>query len=170
MPTLMSCIDNNNNYIAPFRFNGNTDADVFTIYLKKILIPELKKIKRHKLKHKEMKPKERLIVILDNASFHKSKEIDSLFEKSRINLLYLPPYSPDLNPIEKKWAQLKAEFRKHVNLWISNTDLERDNIEKNKGKNKGKNKETEDKSETKNKINLVDKLLTMEMKNVSMYF
>jgi transposase len=100
--TIMSCIDNNNNYIAPFRFEGNADASVFISYLKQILMPELKNIRKYKLKHKEMKLKDGLTVILDNTSFHKSKEINNLFEKNRINLLYLPPYSPDLNPIEKK--------------------------------------------------------------------
>jgi transposase len=112
----MSCIDNNNNYIAPFRFEGNTDTNTFIFYLRKILMPELKKIKKYKLGQKQIKPKERLTVILDNASFHNSKGIDDLFEKNRINVLYLSPYSPDLNPIEKKWAQLKAEFRKYTGL------------------------------------------------------
>jgi transposase len=51
-------------------------------------------------------------------------EIYNLFKKSRINLLYLPPYSPDLNPIEKKWAQLKAKFRKYSSLWTFNKGYE----------------------------------------------
>jgi transposase len=160
--TIMACIDDNNNYLAPLRFEGNTDTNVFTSYLRQVLIPELKKIKKHKLKQKEMKPKERLTVILDNAAFHKSKEINNLFEKNRINALYLPPYSPDLNPIEKKWAQLKAEFKKYVSPWILSV-----NSKKEKKEN---NKKEDNKSEIKSKIDLVDKLLTEEEKNVSMYF
>jgi transposase len=44
---------------------------------------------------------------MDNATFHKGKEMQEIIEKSGHILLYLPPYSPDLNPIEKKWAQAK---------------------------------------------------------------
>ena len=44
---------------------------------------------------------------MDNASFHKGKEMQKMLEDSGHTLLYLPPYSPDLNPIEKKWAHAK---------------------------------------------------------------
>lgn len=49
---------------------------------------------------------------MDNAAFHKGKEIESLIKSANINLIYLPTYSPDLNPIEKKWAQVKSCYRK----------------------------------------------------------
>lgn len=116
----MSCIDNTNNkYVATLYFEGYTDTEVFKSYTKQILIPELKQIKKIKLKNKELKNRrERLTVILDNASFHKGKDIEELFEKSRINLIYLPPYSPDLNPIEHKWAQLKSKIRKYRDMWM----------------------------------------------------
>ena len=48
------------------------------------------------------------IVVLDNASFLKRQDTADLFENNGHTLLYLPPYSPDLNPIEHTWAQLKA--------------------------------------------------------------
>ena len=48
------------------------------------------------------------VVVMDNATFHKVDGISELIEKAGHQLLYLPPYSPDLNPIEKKWAQVKA--------------------------------------------------------------
>ncbi|GAJ45840.1 hypothetical protein HE1_00150 [Holospora elegans E1] len=51
-------------------------------------------------------PKERVIV-LDNAIFHKGKAMQKMLEDAGHSLLYLPPYFPDLNPIEKKWAQAK---------------------------------------------------------------
>ena len=44
---------------------------------------------------------------MDNAAFHKSSLIYEMLENAGHKLLYLPPYSPDLNPIEKKWAQAK---------------------------------------------------------------
>jgi transposase len=148
--TITSRVDDNNNYIAPFRFEGNADANIFISYLKQMLMPELKNIRKYKLKHKEMKLKDRLTVILDDASFHKSKEINSLFEKNKINPLCLPPYSPDLNPMEKKWAQLKAKFRKYADIWIFNKGYEECRI--------------------KDKIRLIDELLKIGGKNASMYF
>ena len=48
----------------------------------------------------------------DNASFHKRQDTQLLFLKNGHTLLYLPPYSPDLNPIEHTWGQLKAIRRK----------------------------------------------------------
>ena len=44
---------------------------------------------------------------MDNASFHKRKDIQKALSEAGHTLLYLPPYSPDLNPIEKKWAHVK---------------------------------------------------------------
>jgi transposase len=53
------------------------------------------------------------VVIMDNAAFHKSSEMKEILHKAGHILLYLPPYSPDLNPIEHKWAQAKAIRRKY---------------------------------------------------------
>jgi transposase len=55
---------------------------------------------------------ERSIVVMDNASFHKGKDMQKIIEDAGHTLLYLPPYSPDLNPIEKKWAQAKKIRRR----------------------------------------------------------
>ena len=52
------------------------------------------------------------LVILDNASFHKSPKIRQAIEAAGANLLFLPAYSPDLNKIEHQWAALKAGLRK----------------------------------------------------------
>ena len=51
-------------------------------------------------------------IIIDNASIHKGEEVCDIAEKFGINLLYLPPYSPDLNPIEKVWANFKNILRR----------------------------------------------------------
>ena len=47
-------------------------------------------------------------LIMDNAAFHKGGEMENLIKSANINLIYLQTYLPDLNPIEKKWAQVKS--------------------------------------------------------------
>ncbi len=53
-----------------------------------------------------------MVVIIDNASFHKSKTIIQLIEAAGCSVLFLPPYSPNLNPIEHHWAAVKNAIRK----------------------------------------------------------
>ena len=53
------------------------------------------------------------VVIMDNASYHKSMELKELFKLNNIELMYLPPYSPELNPIEKLWGLAKKELRNY---------------------------------------------------------
>lgn len=84
--------------IAPFRFEGYTNTEYFNLWVKKNLLPELK-------------PNQ--VVIMDNASFHKSQKTRDLIESKGCTLLYLPPYSPDLNPIEKMWGSMKKMYRNH---------------------------------------------------------
>jgi len=71
---------------APFVFDGSTDTALFIAWMKEHLLPSLRRGQT---------------VIMDNASFHKSPKIRALIENAGCELLYLPPYSPDLNPIEK---------------------------------------------------------------------
>ncbi|MBS9767906.1 MAG: transposase [Flavobacteriaceae bacterium] len=52
------------------------------------------------------------VIVLDNATFHKRSDILQAIEKAGHIVEFLPPYSPDLNPIEKKWAQAKSIRRK----------------------------------------------------------
>ena len=82
---------------APLTINGAVDGVVFKIYVEKILCPTLKAGD---------------IVIMDNLSVHKVKGIRELIEAVGAKLLYLPPYSPDLNPIEKCWSKIKTYLRK----------------------------------------------------------
>lgn len=77
-------------------FEGTCDTDLFNTWLKQVLIPNLI-------------PGQ--VLILDNASFHKSIESRKLVEAAGCKILFLPPYSPDLNPIEKFWANMKAKVR-----------------------------------------------------------
>jgi transposase len=51
---------------------------------------------------------------MDNAPFHNSRKIRELIEKAGCELLFLPPYSPDLNPIEHWWQKVKTAIRKEL--------------------------------------------------------
>ncbi len=55
-----------------------------------------------------------MVVIMDNAPWHKGDDIRQVIESTGAKLLKLPPYSPDLNPIEKAWANLKAAVKKEA--------------------------------------------------------
>jgi transposase len=77
--------------------DGATTKDVFRAYVEQILLPTLI---------------EGDIVVLDNLSAHKNQEVKNLIESVGAQLWYLPPYSPDLNPIEKMWSKIKSILRK----------------------------------------------------------
>jgi len=77
--------------------DGATTKDVFKAYIEKILLPTLKAGD---------------IVVMDNLSAHKNQETIALIESVGGQLWFLPPYSPDLNPIEKMWSKIKAILRK----------------------------------------------------------
>jgi putative transposase len=65
------------------------------------------------LKHlRKIEKKKWIILILDNASIHKTKRVKDYCKKNNIRLVYLPPYSPELNYIEKVWKMIKKEFGK----------------------------------------------------------
>jgi len=80
-------------------FEGNCDRDFFELYLTDVLVPELTPGK---------------VIILDNASFHKGGRIVEIIEAAGCTVLYLPPYSPDFNPIEHYWAKIKNGIRKLI--------------------------------------------------------
>lgn len=82
--------------IAPMEFTGYCDTGLVLSWAEEILVPELQ-------------PGD--VIILDNASFHKSLELESIIEEAGCTLLFLPPYSPDLNPIEQFWSTLKSWIR-----------------------------------------------------------
>jgi transposase len=76
---------------------GATTARVFETYVEKVLVPSLK---------------EGQIVIMDNLGAHRPKRIGELIEQRGCELIYLPAYSPDLNPIEEAFAKVKNHLRK----------------------------------------------------------
>ena len=67
-------------------------------------------------------PAERSVVVMDNASFHHSERMKSLFDAFGVKLVYLPPYSPDLNPIEEFFGELKAFIRQVWFDWLEHPE------------------------------------------------
>ena len=83
--------------IAPFVLDRPINRVAFETYVEKVLVPELKLGD---------------IVVMDNLSSHKGPAVARLIETAGARLLYLPPYSPDFNPIEMAFSKLKALLRK----------------------------------------------------------
>lgn len=76
---------------------GTTTRPVFETYVEKVLLPSLQRGQ---------------IVVMDNLTAHKGDRIRELIESAGCELLYLPPYSPDLNPIEEAFSKIKGLLRK----------------------------------------------------------
>jgi transposase len=83
--------------VAPMVLDGPINGIAFQAYVDQVLVPDLR-------------PGD--VVIMDNLSSHKRPGIRAAIEAAGANLLYLPPYSPDFNPIENAFAKLKAMLRK----------------------------------------------------------
>ena len=81
---------------AVMTVESDTDGEVFLTYLEQVLCPKLGSGE---------------VVIMDNLSAHKVEGIRELLEGCGARLIYLPPYSPDLNPIEKAWGKFKQFLR-----------------------------------------------------------
>jgi transposase len=83
--------------VAPHAFVGSMTKVLFLDYLRRHLLPLLRKGD---------------IVVMDNLPAHKGKDVEKLVESVGARVLYLPAYSPDLNPIELSFSKLKAVLRK----------------------------------------------------------
>lgn len=82
----------NNKSIAPMVFNGSCNTNLFETWVEQFLIKELKLGQ---------------FVVMDNALFHRSQRTKDLIESVGCRVIFLLPYSSDLNPIEKFWANMK---------------------------------------------------------------
>ena len=82
--------------MAPFLYEGTMNTELFLHYLEDVLLPQLASGKT---------------LIMDNASFHKSLKIKELIERFGCKVLFLSPYSPDLNPIERCWSIVKNKIK-----------------------------------------------------------
>ncbi|EER21259.1 MULTISPECIES: IS630 family transposase [spotted fever group] len=85
----------NSNIVAPLIFEGNCNKAIFETYVKDILIKELRAGQ---------------VVVMDNINFHKNSKVKELIESVGASILFLPTYSPDLNPIEHYWFKIKHQI------------------------------------------------------------
>jgi transposase len=83
--------------VAPMVLDGPINGELFQTYVEQVLVPDLR-------------PGD--IVVMDNLGSHKGAGVRTTIEAAGASLLYLPPYSPDFNPIEKAFSKLKAMLRK----------------------------------------------------------
>ena len=89
----------NSGIVAPFVIDCPVNREVFETWVAKVLVPELG-------------PGD--VVVMDNLSSHKGPRVPALIEAAGAKLRYLPPYSPDFNPIENAFAKLKTLLRKEA--------------------------------------------------------
>ena len=92
-------------FITVCLFNSYIDSDVFYAWLIHDLLPKVPSSS---------------VIVMDNATFHKRKDMIEAIEEKGHTLEFLPPYSPDLNPIEHKWFVAKA-FRKRNKVSVADT-------------------------------------------------
>ena len=83
--------------VAPMVLDGPINGDWFEAYVRQVLVPDLGRGD---------------VVIMDNLSSHKRASVREAIEAAGARLMFLPPYSPDFNPIEKAFARLKAMLRR----------------------------------------------------------
>jgi transposase len=94
--TLVAAITLDSAAMAPMVLDGPMTSAAFEVYVERFLVPVLPA---------------GAIVVMDNLSAHKSPRIARLVEEAGAQLWYLPPYSPDLNPIEMMWSKVKSYLR-----------------------------------------------------------
>ena len=92
---------NGSDIVAPFAFKGSMNGDLYLGWLEYVFVPELKDPAKS-------------VLIIDNASFHPKNAIYDMANEYGFKVMFLPAYSPDLNPIEKFWGNVKNRLRLHM--------------------------------------------------------
>jgi transposase len=86
-------------------FQGSTDAAIFEDFIEQIF------------EYCGKWPEPRSVLIMDNASFHYSERMEQMCSDAGVKLVYLPPYSPDLNPMEEFFSELKAFIKRNWRIY-----------------------------------------------------
>lgn len=89
----------NKHFIAAFCYQGTMDTVLFNFWLVNFLLPSISKGD---------------VIVMDNAAFHQSEKTKEMIEEAGCELIFLPTYSPDLDPIEKYWANLKVKIKNNI--------------------------------------------------------
>jgi len=94
-------------WVAPLEYTGTTDSVLFEFWFENCLLKEVNNGS---------------VIILDNATFHKKSVLPDLAKRYGCEVLFLPPYSPDLNPIELRWAWIKRKLQEILHDFVSFDD------------------------------------------------
>lgn len=95
-----------NEMVAPFAFSGYMNGDLFEGWLETVFVPCLTN-------------PEKSVLIIDNAGHHRKYAILDIADEYKFGVIFLPKYSPDLNPIENAWANIKNRLRQHMHKFDS---------------------------------------------------
>lgn len=98
----MSILNSNNLLVEPMIYQDTANSNTVYAYFE-VVLPKLRP---------------NSAIIMDNARFHKSKELQALFQQYNCLLVFLPPYSPDLNPIENMWGTIKQYLRNYYDYTL----------------------------------------------------
>lgn len=90
--------------VAPLRYSGTMYAEFFEHWMENELLKDIESGS---------------VIVLDNAAFHRKKQLKIIAKKAGCEILFLPPYSPDLNPIEYFWGWLKNKLREILHKYDS---------------------------------------------------
>ena len=93
--------------LSPLQYDGTMDARLFETWFETRLLRDLPS---------------RSVIVMDNAAFHRKKRLNCIAENHGYKVIFLPPYSPELNPIENFWAVLKSNLRKQLRTSASFDD------------------------------------------------
>jgi len=101
MRTSIVAAKNGDEILAVFAFTGSMNGGLFEGWLEDVFVPALQ-------------DPEKSALIIDNATHHRKNAIYDIADEYGFRVIFLPPYSPDLNPIEKIWANIKRRLRLHM--------------------------------------------------------
>ena len=104
--SVVGAVNKNNEFVAGFAFKGYMNVDLFMGWVEQVFVPTLTN-------------PEKSILLLDNASHHPKEQLFDIAEEYGFTVIFIPKYSPDLNPAELFWANVKNWLRLHLAFCVS---------------------------------------------------